>query len=201
MNTVQPIRDLEALGKCYAIAREHDRKARRNEACWEALLEIGFNTGLRVSDFRLFKVDDLRGKQSVALRAKKTGKEASFRLNQDTVRALKTLLAGRKGDEYVFQSREKDMVTGQGRPLSRQRIYQIINKIAREAGIEEKIGCHTLRKTFGYHHYQENRDAVTLMNLFGHAGMDVTLRYIGITQDKINESTENLRVLSGRNYK
>ena len=151
MKVVQPIRDLEALQRCYDIARAHDRRRGKNEISWELLLLVGFNTSLRVSDFTRFRVRDLKGRDYAEIKAKKTGKEAYILLNPSARREINRLLAGRNPDEYIFQSRQRDRNTRKARPITRQRAYQIINHIARKAGIEERVGCHTLRKTFGYH--------------------------------------------------
>ena len=71
MRVVQPIRDLDTLDKCFEIARQHDKNKRHDEVCWELILLVGFNTSLRVSDFRRFKVSDLRGKDYAQIDAKK----------------------------------------------------------------------------------------------------------------------------------
>ena len=61
MKLVQPIRDLDTLNKCFDIAREHDARRKTGEVSWELILLVGLNTSVRVSDFRRFKVSDLRG--------------------------------------------------------------------------------------------------------------------------------------------
>ena len=129
MKVVQPIRDIEKLNKCYEIARIHDKKKRKDEVSWELILLIGFNTSLRVSDFRRFRVSDLKGKDYAQIQAKKTGKEARILINPSARREINRHLSGRREDEYIFQSREKDPITHKYRPISRQRCYQIINKI------------------------------------------------------------------------
>lgn len=48
MNTVQPIRDEDALRRCFEIARAHDARRGKNETCWELLLSVGFSTSLRM---------------------------------------------------------------------------------------------------------------------------------------------------------
>ena len=188
MNEVQPIRDPEMLERCYQIAQEHDRQRGKREACWELILLIGFNTSLRVSDFRRFRVSDLRGRDRAIIRAKKTGKEARVLISPRVRREINRLLAGRKPDEYIFQSRQKNAVTHQYEPLTRQRVYQIINTVARQAGIQERIGCHTLRKTFGYHYYQKTGDVVSLQRILCHSFQRETLVYIGVVEDDINKS-------------
>lgn len=198
MKVVQPIRDLDVLQKCYDIAREHDKNRKTGEVSWELILLIGFNTSLRVSDFRRFKVQDLRGKDYAQIQAKKTGKEARILINPQARREINRLLAGRKADEYIFQSRQKDSVTHKYRPISRQRCYQIINHIAREAGVEERIGCHTLRKTFGYHYYKMTGDVVSLQRILCHSYQRETLVYIGVIQENIDESLMKLNMLTGK---
>lgn len=198
MKVVQPIRDLEILQKFYEIAREHDKHKKTGEVCWELILLIGFNTSLRVSDFRRFKVSDLRGKDYALIQAKKTGKEARILINPSARKEINRLLAGRKGDEYIFQSREKDAITHKHRPISRQRCYQIINHIAHMAGVEDRIGCHTLRKTFGYHYYKMTGDVVSLQRILCHSYQRETLVYIGVVQETIDESLMKLDMLTGK---
>ena len=198
MKVVQPIRDLEALQRCYEIARAHDAKRRKGDTSWELILLVGLNTSLRVSDFRRFRVNDLRDKDYAQIQAKKTGKEARILINPNARREINRLLRGESGNKYIFESRQRDRLTHQRKPLTRQEIYDIMNRIAREAGIEERIGCHTLRKTFGYHYYQMTGDVVSLQRILGHSFQRETLVYIGVIQEEIDESLMKLNMLTGR---
>ena len=72
--------------------------------------------------------------------------------------------------------------------LERVAAYGIIKSACKEAGIEEHIGTHTLRKTFGYHHYKKFQDVAMLQKIFNHSSPQITLRYIGIEQDQIDKS-------------
>ena len=53
------------------------------------------------------------------------------------------------------------------------------------------MGTHTLRKTFGYHYYKKFKDIAMLQKIFNHSNPALTLNYIGIEQDKIDESYKN----------
>ncbi len=198
MKLVQPIRDLDKLNRCFEIAREHDRHRKTGEVSWELILLVGLNTSVRVSDFRRFRVGDLRGRDYAQIQAKKTGKEARILINPAARREFNRLLAGRRPDEFVLQSRQKDPMTHKARPISRQRCYQIINHIAKTAGVEERVGCHTLRKTFGYHYYQMTGDVVSLQRILGHSFQRETLVYIGVVQEDIDESLMKFNMLTGR---
>jgi integrase len=198
MKVVEPIRDIDILQCCYDIAREHDKHKKTGEVSWELILLVGFNTSLRVSDFTRFKVSDLKGKDYAQIQAKKTGKEARILINPAARKDINRLLRDRKSDEYAFQSRQKDMVTHKTRPISRQRCYQIINRIAKKAGVQERIGCHTLRKTFGYHYYKKTGDVVSLQRILCHTSRRETLVYIGVVQDNIDKSLMDFTMLVGR---
>ena len=93
---------------------------------------------------------------------------------------------------YIFLSRK-----GTNKPISRQQAYRIINNAAESLGLVERnrkgiiisgeIGTHTLRKTFGYHSFQNGTSLELLMDLFNHSSKTQTLRYIGITEEQKKE--------------
>lgn len=87
--------------------------------------------------------------------------------------------------EYLFQSQK-----GDNKPISRVQAYRVLNKAAREVGLDE-VGTHTMRKTFGYWHYKEFGDVADLQQLFNHSSQSVTLRYIGIAQEDTDKRLEN----------
>jgi integrase len=87
--------------------------------------------------------------------------------------------------EYLFQSRN-----GTNQPLSRSQSYRILNKAGEKVGLDS-IGCHSTRKTFGYHHYKQHKDVALLQQLFNHSAPSVTLDYIGVNQDVMDNSMKN----------
>jgi integrase len=56
--------------------------------------------------------------------------------------------------------------------------YKILRKVAERFHLEE-VGTHTLRKTFGYHFYQQTKDVAMLQEIFNHSSPAITLKYIG----------------------
>jgi integrase len=71
--------------------------------------------------------------------------------------------------------------------------YRILNKAAKNIGIGE-IGTHTLRKTFGYLFYQKTKDVALLQELFNHSAPSITLRYIGINQDLMDNAMDDFKL-------
>lgn len=184
---VEPIRDRKNIQRMGKILREKkDRHAERNFF----LFEMGINTGLRVSDLLQLKVKDVRNKDYIEMWEQKTGKHKKFKIRKSMKEKISKYIEGKSDDQYLFYSeRSKD----KPRPISRNHAWRILKEAAAEAGIKENIGTHTLRKTYGYWMYKETKDVALLQNLFNHASPAVTLRYIGINQDRMDEANDNFR--------
>ncbi len=181
MNSVEPIRDEKKIKAMKAILKS---ESVRNYT----LFTLGINIGLRVSDLlnlKLFDVLAEKGnvKDSIYMREKKTGKEKIFVLNKTAKEAIKEYVGSLNNfdmDWFLFKSRK-----GKNLPISRIHAYEILNNAARMIGIKEKIGTHTLRKTFGYHARMRGTPIEILQKIFNHTSPAITMRYIGITQDEI----------------
>lgn len=182
MNFVEPVRDMKLIGRILAYTKKENER--------DFMLHLlGFHTGLRISDILNLKVRDVRNKKRIDLVEQKTGKGKHFIINKELAFHLNNFCKGKDTFEYLICSRE-----GINKPITRQRAYQIVRETGEMFGLSE-IGCHTLRKTFGYHHYLKYKDIVLLQKIFNHSRPEITLRYIGIEQQKIDESIEGLSFL------
>lgn len=177
MTTVEPIRNLEALKK---VERILEQQSPRNLL----LFTIGTNCGLRISDILALNVGDVKGKTHIQIIEKKTGKFKKFPVNSKLKPMFEEYTLNKPADEPLFKTIFQNR-------LERCAAYQIIQKACKMAGLEEKVGTHTLRKTFGYHHYKKFKDVAMLQKIFNHSNPQTTLRYIGIEQDQIDESYTN----------
>ncbi|HWL25792.1 MAG TPA: site-specific integrase [Ureibacillus sp.] len=147
------------------------------------MFNMGINTGLRISDIVPLKVRDVKDKSHLVITEKKTGKSKRFLIPKATRDLIKDYIRGMNDEEYLFESRK-----GKGHITTTQ-AYRALQKAAEALGRDD-IGTHTLRKTFGYHHYKKNNDVATLQILFNHSAPSITLRYIGITADEIDKTME-----------
>lgn len=179
MNTVEPIRDINLV---WDIADYLKEKSERDYV----MFLFGIYVGLRISDILKFKVRDVRDKKYVTIREQKTNKERKFPINDEFLPVLNRYVRGKPDYEYLFQSRQ-----GSNKPITRQQAYNILRGAAEHFGLES-IGTHTLRKTFGYHMYQQTHDAVTIQKILNHSDISITLRYIGITQDTKDAAIKKL---------
>lgn len=177
MNIVEPIRDKKNLRKIEKfLAKRNPRDL--------LLFIIGTNTGLRVSDILALNVGDVKNKEFIDIIEKKTGKHKKFPINEKVKQLIKIYTVQKEEDEPLFKTIYKNR-------MERTYAYRIINKACKKIGIEDKVGTHTMRKTFGYHHYQKFKDVALLQKIFNHYSPNITLRYIGIDQEEINNSYLN----------
>ena len=175
MEVVQPIRSKETIAQFKNILLHRSYRD-------YILFVIGINTGLRISDILQLKVEDVKGSH-IVITEKKTNKHKRFYINEQLRKELNKYIKGMNDNDYLFPSRKGD------KPITRVQAYRILNDVAEKLGIDE-VGTHTLRKTFGYWHYQQYKDVAILQDIFNHSSPSVTLRYIGITDDIKDKTIE-----------
>ncbi len=182
MNYVEPIRDPHII-KLIA----NDLKGRNTRDY--LIFMCGIYMGRRITDILKLQVKDIRSKEFINIRENKTGKQIILPISKQIKEPLNEYIKDLQPDDYIFRSTQKKY-----KPIDRTTYYKIIREVAIKYGVEN-IGCHSMRKTFGYFYYKSsNGDVVTLMEIFGHSHPSVTLRYIGINQDNINESLKNFKI-------
>ena len=181
MEFVQPIRERKVIERMKKILKSQNVRD-------YLLFVLGINSGLRVSDLLALKVSDVmddRGnvRDRISMREKKTGKSKDFPIGKNARKAIQEYMetVETESELPLFQSKK-----GNG-AITRVQAYRILNEAARTVGIKEKIGTHTLRKTFGYHAYKAGYDLSQIQKLLNHSSPGVTLRYIGITQEQLDE--------------
>lgn len=174
MQFVQPIRDMQKIDDMKRILLG------RSKRDW-FLFVFGINTGLRIGDILRLNVNDIRNRTHVSLIEGKTRKKKWVPINADLKRIIDEYTDDMKKDDPLFPSYKTK------KNLKRVQVYRILNWAADQCDLEE-IGTHTLRKTFGYHFYQKTHDVAMLQNIFNHAYPSLTLRYIGINQDMIDDA-------------
>ena len=178
MVCVEPIRNKENIETVKRILKLNGSRD-------YLLFLIGINSGLRISDILKLKVSDVKDKKYIEIIEQKTNKFKKFPITNSYKNELQEYVIDKPNNQWLFVSQK-----GINKPLTRIQAYRIICTACLKAGITCKIGTHTLRKTFGYHFYKETKDVALLQNILNHSAPSVTLRYIGINQDIIDENLQ-----------
>ena len=180
MNEALAIKDKKTLNELLDVYEPYSKE--------QILLEYCLYTGLRISDVLSARVgESLAGVRR--LKEQKTGKSKTIKLNSKLVNSISIYASNNNlsDDDYLFFSSRN-----RAEHIKRSRASKIIAK----AGDMIDITCsaHSLRKTFGYLAYKNGTSIELLMQIFNHSSQSVTLRYIGITQENINEVYDSINI-------
>jgi site-specific recombinase XerD len=137
---------------------------------------------------------------SVTLKEKKTGKTKEFPINTSVRQALQAYLDERRSRLHLDEQKKNNpdsplFLSRKGnKPLNRGQAWQILHDLGRRVGLE-KIGTHTLRKTFAYQVYQRSgKDIGLVQKLLNQSSSSVTLRYIGIDREQLDAAYLDLNL-------
>lgn len=203
MEYVEPIKSKEHIAAMKS-ALKHGYGVKQGSLRDWTLFILGINSGLRISDLLRLTVEDVVNRDRITIKEQKSarvakdgkpakaGKTKDFPLSSNCVDAINEYLSTTKlSSGSLFPSRKLGE-HGISQPISRQQAYDIINGAALHTKIitkknSMKIGCHSLRKTFGYHAYNSGVPIETIQKLMNHSSSSTTLAYIGITRQSMDD--------------
>ncbi|QGH33374.1 tyrosine-type recombinase/integrase [Gracilibacillus salitolerans] len=175
MEFVLPIKDVNHIRKLRTYLKKRSLRD-------YLLFVFEINTGLRINELLAIKVDQVwvgeQPREFLQSIHNKTNR--SIYLNSKVRSALNQymLQANLSSEDYLFKTKNGSY------PITRQQAYRIINKATREIGINDRIGTHTLRKTFGYHAYRKGIAISIIRDIYGHSSTSETFHYIGIDKNE-----------------
>ncbi len=148
MSTLEPIKNKKGIQK---VEKLLEKQSKRDLL----LFVMGINCGLRISDILKLNISDVRNKTHIHITEKKTGRYKKFPINSKLRPMLEKYIKERRDNEPLFLSHLENR-------LDRGTAYYTIKNACKKAKLSGKIGTHSMRKTFGYHHYRQFKDVVIL---------------------------------------
>lgn len=181
------------------------------------LFIVGINFGLRISDLTQLTFyhlidDSFSFRDRFPILEKKTKNTRKHRknryitVNRAVMEAVTLYLEhtpGVKLSDYMFK-RERQPDAEQ-KPLTRQYVDLMLKGLNAELGLGIRMSTHTLRKTWAYHQMvmsnNDPRKLLLLSKMMNHSSVAITLDYIGITAEEVDEAYRNLNLGSANhNY-
>ena len=147
----------------------------------------GIMTGLRVTDLRSLKWNQLLQGGILTITEHKTKKERQIKLNPDYVEHVKSCYVAmgiKNPGEFCFMSQKKTVI-------SIQWFNRLLKDVKKKYKLPVKrISCHSLRKTMGRHIWESNPEnaelsLLLLSEIYSHQNCQVTRRYLGLKTDEI----------------
>ena len=154
-----------------------------------ALLELFYATGLRVSELAKLKLEDLNFDAGFLKCMGKGSKERIVPLGGKCRESLEKYL-NRVRAQTAGQAVPFLFLGRAGRGITRQALWQIIKRCARQAGITKKISPHTFRHSFATHMLERGADLRVVQELLGHSDIATTQIYTHIDKDRLKSIHE-----------
>ena len=176
--------------KALLLAPKPDERGRAGSLpLWirdRAILELMYASGLRASEVGALGLTDIIETLSVV---RITGKGDKQRLVPMGTPARKTL------DAYLTECRpmlvrtdnrdnQRVFLTRTGRPIERVRVWQLVRKYAKEAGLSH-VHPHVLRHSFATHLLTGGADLRVVQDLLGHADITTTQIYTHVDRARL----------------
>ena len=125
----------------------------------QAALSVAYGAGLRVAEVSTLKVSDIDSERML-LRIER-GKRGQYRnamLSTDMLALLRQWW--KVGRQQGVMHPKGWLFPGQhaGKPISTRQLHRIVVEAARAAGIDKRVGPHTLRHSFATHLLEQNVD-------------------------------------------
>jgi len=151
----------------------------------KAILELMYTTGMRVSELVNLRMEDLNLDVGFVRCIGKGHKERIVPIGKKANLAL-TRYLNKSRPKLIKDKINPTLFLSQlSRKISRQSIWKIIKKSAKEARIKKKIKPHTLRHSFATHMLERGADLRSVQEMLGHADISTTQLYTHINKDHL----------------
>ena len=147
-----------------------------------------YGCGLRASEAIGLEIGDVDLRRGFVRPHGKGSKERIVPLGREAAARDRALPALRRGRSWSASRVERKLfVNFRGGALTRQGLYKIIQRHAKEVGLDDKMSPHTLRHTFATHLLSGGCDLRSVQEMLGHADVATTQLYTHLSREKIKE--------------
>ncbi len=153
-----------------------------------ALLEVLYATGMRVSELARLTVDDVDLNAGTVRCVGKGDKERVMPLYPEAVDAVQAYVEHGRPELLGTDIEQRALfLNPRGEQLTRQGLWLIIKRYAKELGIADRVTPHTLRHSFATHMLNGGAGLREVQKLLGHANISTTQVYTHVSRDRLHE--------------
>ena len=160
----------------------------------QAIIELLFSSGLRVSELVNLTLQDLNLKERMMRIVGKGNKERIVPFSLKTQKTLSVYLENTRkqlisdsgnmiGTNYVF-------LNSRGEKLTTRGVEYILQEIENKTGVTLSLHPHKFRHSFATHLLNQGLDLRTIQELMGHASLSSTQVYTHVSNQKMHDEYE-----------
>ena len=149
------------------------------------ILELLYSCGLRVSELCNLKMDSPNFQSSI-MRVKGKGSKERIVPFGNTAESLMMNYLRKVRPELDKTGKVAELfLSKNGKKITRSMVWQLIKKLAVEAGINKNIFPHTLRHSFASHLLKNGADLRVIQEMLGHADIATTQIYTHVDHTRL----------------
>ena len=155
--------------------------------CDQAILELAYASGLRLSELRTIRLEQLHLEAGFINVIGKGNKERVVPLGRQAVAALNRYLEAGRPQLVTRRSPATVFLTNRGTPFATPTMWLRIKKRVRLSGIARNVTPHTLRHSFATHLLEHGADLRVIQELLGHASISTTEVYTHVASNRLRD--------------
>ena len=153
----------------------------------QAVLELFYATGLRVSELIYLKINDVNMENCMLKCLGKGSKERIIPFGNKAYQSLKLYLDRTRLKLVKNPDEDALFLNSRGESLSRQGVFYLVKLYAKKAKIEKKVTPHTLRHTLATHLLENGADLRSVQEMLGHSDISTTQIYTHVSRKWVSE--------------
>jgi integrase/recombinase XerD len=155
--------------------------------CDQAVLELAYAAGLRLSELRGIRLEQLHLDAGFVNVVGKGNKERVVPIGRKAVAALQRYLDAGRPRLVTARSTAAVFLTRRGTPFAAVTLWLRIRQRVRRSGIERNVTPHMLRHSFASHLLEHGADLRVIQELLGHASISTTEVYTHVAGQRLRE--------------
>jgi integrase/recombinase XerD len=156
--------------------------------CDHAILELAYASGLRLSELRQLRLEQLHLEAGFINVLGKGNKERVVPAGKKAIGAIQTYLQSGRPALVTPRSPGNVFLTRRGTAFAQVTLWLRIKQRVRRSGIERNVTPHMLRHSFATHLLEHGADLRVIQELLGHASISTTEIYTHVAGHRLREA-------------
>lgn len=153
-----------------------------------AIIEMLYGSGLRVSELIDLRLSNMYLDEGYMIVLGKGSKQRLVPISDEAIKQFHLWMSDRAQWDIKPEANDIVFVNRYGRPLTRAMIFEIIKRLAQQAGLKKSISPHTFRHSFATHLLQNGADLRIIQQLLGHESITTTEIYTHLNIHDLREA-------------
>jgi integrase/recombinase XerD len=150
-----------------------------------AMIELLYASGLRISELANTRLENFNFEERIVRVTGKGNKTRLVPVGRKACEAVAAYLSLERPKLVKPRTSSEIFISQRGAKLTTARIWQIVKKHAKRAGLEQSVYPHLLRHSFATHLLGNGADLRIIQEMLGHADISTTQVYTHVDQQRL----------------